>query len=289
MGSMPHRRPHIVCLGTPRYAGADYLSAFSQTFEYSVLNATNRAETIAQIPLLVAGKGPIHGLIIRMGTPPYEPFDAGLLSGLLPHVKIIASASAGYNKFDGDWMSANVITFCNSVNAVAEATADMAERAAKHELCGAQREGGDVTGRDPAGLTLGIVGMGGIGKHLAKKATVFNMNIAYHNRTRLPALEEKALNTTYHDGAFLVNTARGAIVDEYALKEALVRGLDVLCDEPGADTWFLSQENVVVQPHLGRLTNVAFRKAERECFENVRAFFDEGQARSPVNAEKVRK
>ncbi|KAL5410229.1 hypothetical protein PMIN06_009141 [Paraphaeosphaeria minitans] len=164
MGSMPHRRPHIVCLGTPRYAGADYLSAFSQTFEYSVLNATNRAETIAQIPLLVAGKGPIHGLIIRMGTPPYEPFDAGLLSGLLPHVKIIASASAGYNKFDGDWMSANVITFCNSVNAVAEATADMAERAAKHELCGAQREGGDVTGRDPAGLTLGIVGMGGIGK-----------------------------------------------------------------------------------------------------------------------------
>jgi lactate dehydrogenase-like 2-hydroxyacid dehydrogenase len=61
-----------------------------------------------------------------MDTPPYEPFDRGLLSCLVPDCKIITSASAGYNEFDIDWMTKQGIVFCNSVDAVAEATADMA-------------------------------------------------------------------------------------------------------------------------------------------------------------------
>lgn len=96
-------------------------------------------------------------------------------------------------------------------------------------------------------------------------------------------------------GAFLVNTARGAVVDEAALREALISGkvcragLDVLCNEPDVDPWFLQQDNVIVQPHLGGLTDVAFRKAERECFENMRAFFEKGEANSPVNKGEVGK
>lgn len=180
MGSMPHQKPHIVCLGTPKYAGDEYISSFSKSFSYSVLNATNRAETIAGIPALIAEKGPIHGLIIRMGTPPYEPFDAGLLSGLLPDLKIIASASAGYNEFDVSWMSKHGITFCNSVDAVAEATADMAmwlvlsvlrnTSAAERSARAGTWRGGLVPVRDPAGLTLGIVGMGSVGKVCAPYA-----------------------------------------------------------------------------------------------------------------------
>jgi lactate dehydrogenase-like 2-hydroxyacid dehydrogenase len=95
------------------------------------------------------------------------------------------------------------------------------------------------------------------------------------------------------DGAFFINTARGAIVDEAALKDALTSGkikragLDVLCNEPNVDPWFFEQDNVVLQPHLGGLTNSAFQKAERECFENVRSFFKTGKANSPVNAEQL--
>ena len=354
MGWTPERNPHIVCLGTPKYAGAEYIADFSKLFEYSVLDATDRADTIAKIPELIAEKGPIDGFIIRMGTPPYEPFDEGLLSGLVPDCKIITSASAGYNEFDVDWMTKKGIVFCNSVDAVAEATADMgiwlllsvlrntsnAERSAK-----AGKWRSDlVPVRDPTGLTLGIVGMGSIGKvcvlalgseaniddeqYLAKKASVFNLKIAYHNRTRLSEAEEKIYNATYcsslhdllsvsdvvsincplnaktenlisepefaamKDGAFLINTARGAIVNEAAFKAALDSGkicragVDVLCNEPNVDSWFFEQNNVIVQPHLGGLTDVAFQKAERECFENVKAFFEQGKANSPVNTVK---
>lgn len=91
-------------------------------------------------------------------------------------------------------------------------------------------------------------------------------------------------------GAFLVNTARGAVIKESALKEALQSGkvaragLDVLCNEPTVDPWFLNEDNnVTVQPHLGGLTDIAFYKAEKECFENMRALFKTGKAKSPVN------
>lgn len=61
-----------------------------------------------------------------MGTPPFEPFDEDLLRALAPNCQIITSASAGYNEFDIDWMTRSGIYFCNTVDAVAEATADMA-------------------------------------------------------------------------------------------------------------------------------------------------------------------
>ena len=66
-------------------------------------------------------------------------------------------------------------------------------------------------------------------------------------------------------------------------------GLDVLCNEPNVDPWFLENDNVIVQPHLGGLTDVAFQKAERECFENIRAYFTTGKANSPVNATELKK
>lgn len=178
MGSIADRKPHVVCLGTPAFAGEDYLASFAQSFQYSVLPAANRAETIAGLPDLISRNGPIDAFIIRMGTPPYEPFDEELLSALAPSCKIITSASAGYNEFDVDWMSRQGIVFCNSVNAVAEATADMAvflllatlrntSKAEKSAKAGKWRggpNGGLIPARDPAGLTLGIVGMGAIGK-----------------------------------------------------------------------------------------------------------------------------
>lgn len=160
-------------------------------------------------------------------------------------------------------------------------------------------------------------------QYLAKKAAVFNMKIKYYNRNRLPASEEEKYGAEYctlnellrssdvislhcplnasttnligeaefaamKDGCFVVNTSRGAVIDENAFRAALQSGkvaragLDVFCNEPNVDPWFLESDKVIIQPHLGGLTDMAFRKAERECFENIRQVFSTGKPRSPV-------
>jgi lactate dehydrogenase-like 2-hydroxyacid dehydrogenase len=91
------------------------------------------------------------------------------------------------------------------------------------------------------------------------------------------------------DGVYFINTARGPIVQEEALKAALDSGkvtragLDVFCNEPNIDPWFLESDKCIVQPHMGGLTDAAFQRAERECFENIRALFTAGLPNSPVN------
>ncbi|KAF2008881.1 putative 2-hydroxyacid dehydrogenase [Aaosphaeria arxii CBS 175.79] len=330
------RKPRVVCLGEPKYIGDEYLKEFSNSFNYSVLPATNRAETQALLPKDIEANGPIAAFIIRMGTPPFEPFDEDLLKSLAPGCRIITSASAGFNEFDVDWMASQGIYFCNTVNAVAEATADMAifltlaalrntTNAEKSARNGIWRKGANlVPTRDPSGLTLGIVGMGSIGKYLAKKALAFNMKIKYYNRRQLSDDEEEKYSATYcstlhellgssdvvslncplndattgligaaefaamKDGVFLVNTARGAVIDEKAFINALESGkvaragLDVFINEPSPDPYFLKSDKVTIQPHLGGLTDSAFHKAEKECFENIRAFYTTGKPNSPV-------
>lgn len=225
--------------------------------------------------------------------------------------------------------------FCNTTDAVAEATADMAifltlavvrdaYRAERAACNGAWRAGLNPT-NDPSGMTLGIVGMGNIGKYVAKKAAAFNMHIRYFNRRQLDAETEAKYKATYcsslhellgqsdvvsiscplneettnmistkefaamKDGAYLVNTSRGAVIDEAALIEALESGkltragLDVFCNEPHINEYFQTSDKVICQPHLGGLTVSSHRKAEIECLENIRAFFATGKPISPVN------
>lgn len=169
-------KKRVVALGTPKFIGDEYLSSFKEHYDFSVLEAYDREQTKRLLPEDIQKNGPINAFIIRMGTPPYEPFDQELLSALVPNCKIITSASAGYNEFDVDWMTGEKVTFCNTVDGVAEATADMAmflilavlrntsqaERAAP----GGTWRGvpGIIPAKDPSGLTLGIIGMGAIGK-----------------------------------------------------------------------------------------------------------------------------
>lgn len=109
-----------------------------------------------------------------MNTKPYGNFDEEFITPLLPDLKIFTSASAGYNEFDVDFMTEHSIYFCNSRAAVSEATADMTiflllavlkdtTRAEKSARSGLWRND-HGTSVDPDGLTLGIVGLGGIGK-----------------------------------------------------------------------------------------------------------------------------
>ena len=149
-----------------------------------------------------------------------------------------------------------------------------------------------MVGGGVSGKALGIVGMGGVGKSVARRAAGFDMRITYYDPNRLPAAEEQALGLTWltleallkasdfvtinarltpetrhlfgdrqfalmKPTAYLVNTARGPIVDEAALVNALREkriagaGLDVYEHEPRPHPELLSMQNVVFTPHTG--------------------------------------
>jgi glyoxylate reductase len=161
-------------------------------------------------------------------------------------------------------------------------------------------------GADVHGATLGIIGMGRIGQAIARRSMGFNMRVVYHNRSRLaPDLEREANNAVYASkeellavadhvilalpysaashhsigetdlarmkrSATLVNVARGGIVDDAALIEALAdgriaaAGLDVFENEPHFDPRFLMLKNVVLTPHIASASK-ATRHAMAEC------------------------
>ena len=161
-------------------------------------------------------------------------------------------------------------------------------------------------GVDVHGSTLGIIGMGRIGQAIARRSAGFNMKVIYNNRTRLaPELEadanharhvsrEELLRSADHivlvlpyskeshhligaaelsmmkPTATLINIARGGIVDDAALIEALkagkiaAAGLDVFEDEPSFNPGFLSLSNVVLTPHIGSASGPT-RRAMADC------------------------
>jgi glyoxylate reductase len=162
-----------------------------------------------------------------------------------------------------------------------------------------------MVGGGVSGKILGIVGMGGVGKAVARRAAGFAMRVLYYDPNRLPANEEKDLGMVWtpfekllaeadfvsihtrltpetrhllgdrefalmKPAAFLVNTARGPIVDEQALVRALAEkriagaGLDVYEHEPRPHAALLGMENVVFSPHTGS----AVREL-REAMANV--------------------
>ncbi|KAJ4007279.1 hypothetical protein NW752_007742 [Fusarium irregulare] len=337
LGTSLERTPRVVALGKPEFVDGEYIKNFQQDFAYEILDASNHQEALKKLPLMLEQHGPIDAFIIRMGRPPYRPFDK-IFKLLTPHCKIIASAAAGYDDLAVEWCTEQGIWLCNSVDAVAEATADMAffltlavirdTYRGERSLREGNWRGPVVPSRDPWGMTLGIIGMGAIGKCLAKRAVAFNMKIKYFNRRRLSTEDEAKYQATYcptlhellaqsdvvsincpltketenlistqeieimKEGAFLVNTARGAIVDEAALIEALESGkitragLDVFLQEPDLNEYFKTSDKVVIQPHVAGLTDLAFQRGEKEAFENIKALFKTGSPISPVNSPK---
>ncbi|PYH97310.1 glyoxylate/hydroxypyruvate reductase [Aspergillus ellipticus CBS 707.79] len=176
--------------------------------------------------------------------------------------------------------------------------------------------GQSTLGRDPQGKVLGILGMGGIGREMAVRARAFGMKIQYHNRTRLSSDLEGdatyvsfdellanadvlslnlALNaSTRHiigekefqkmkDGAVLVNTARGALIDEKALVAALESGkvlsagLDVYENEPAIEPGLVDNPRVMLLPHIGTMTYETQREMELLVLNNLRSAVEKGE------------
>ncbi len=177
-----------------------------------------------------------------------------------------------------------------------------------------------------AGKTLGIVGLGRIGHELATRANAFQMTVAYYDQRRISADEEASLQVSYQplakmlatsdivslhlpltpdtknlvDGSFLssmktnailINTARGALVDESALCDALRdgliagAGLDVLSEEPpDFKNPLLVMENVIVTPHVAAGTRDAFLRKIQSIFANMQRVAAGQQPRNLVTS-----
>jgi glyoxylate reductase len=158
----------------------------------------------------------------------------------------------------------------------------------------------ELLGRDLEGATLGLVGLGRIGSAVARRAEAFDMNVVHHRRSdglpldellassdlvslHVPLTEEtrglisRERLTLLRDGAALVNTARGAVVEEEALVDELASGrisagLDVFVDEPRVPERLLGLPNVVLTPHLASATVETRAAMTRVLVENVLAF-----------------
>lgn len=170
-----------------------------------------------------------------------------------------------------------------------------------------------MVGRQVTGARLGIIGMGRVGQAMARKARGFDMDVHYFNRRQLPAAQEQG--ATFHDnldsllavaeflslhcpatpettglmnaarfaqlpdGAVVVNTARGALVDEAALMAALdsghiaAAGLDCFVTEPGGNPAFAGYDNIFMLPHIGSATGQTRDAMGFRALDNLDAFF----------------
>jgi glyoxylate reductase len=270
---------------------------------------------------------------------PADVIDAGLIARLPDSIKIIAVFGAGTENVDVAAAQARGLFVSNTPGAVAEDTADVAFAlllATCRRLVHGDRElragrwgGGQVddplAGQRASGKTLGIVGLGGIGSAVARRARAFRMPLIYHSRNRaaqaeaacearycarLDELLEEADIVSLHcpltpethhlidaaalarmkPGSVLINTARGPVVDEAALIEALQKGtiaaagLDVYEREPEVPPALVALENVVLSPHLGTACSEARYDMGFRVRENIEAFLADGRPLDPVTA-----
>ena len=251
------------------------------------------------------------------------------LIDLAPNLKLIANYAVGYNNIDVAYALQKGLTVANTPDPVTAPTANLAlglmiDAARRVTECDRKlrtlRKAMKVgvlenLGVNITGKVLGIIGMGRIGKALAKRANACGMEVIYHNRRQLYIEEETRLNVTYvskeelleradfvslnapytpetyhiigaeelkrmKNSAILINTARGPLVDEAALVEALksgeIRGagLDVFEDGDYPMEELLEMDNVVLTPHIGTQTTETRILMARTVCNNVIGFLE---------------
>jgi glyoxylate reductase len=258
-----------------------------------------------------------------------DRIDAGVLSQAGPGLRLVANFGNGVDNIDVDTATARGITVTNTPGVLTEDTADMTMAlilAVPRRMAQGIRviENGDWHGWSPTwmlghriwGKRLGIIGMGRIGQAVARRALAFGMSIHYHNRRRLPAAIEEALEATYWESldqmlarmdvvsihcphtpgtyhllsarrlkllkkeAYLVNTARGEVVDENALARMLEHGdiagagLDVFEHEPAVNPKLVKSHKVVLLPHMGSATIEGRIDMGEKVIINIKTFMD---------------
>jgi glyoxylate reductase len=266
---------------------------------------------VAALPELTRPRPDVEALVVAN-----EPVPLNLLPGL----RLVANFSVGYDRLGIEELRRRGIEVTNTPGVLDAATADLTFAlilAARRRIVEGDRRvrAGEWTGswadgflaEELTGSTLGIVGLGRIGKQVARRGRGFDLQVIYTQRKRsetdvgtyvdLEELLAEADIITIHtpltpetqglldarrlgllkDGSCLVNTARGEIVDEAALVAELVSGriragLDVFAHEPHVPAELLSLPNVVLTPHLGTATRQTREAMTRIVVDNIRAF-----------------
>lgn len=278
----------------------------------------------------VEGAVAAHGPAIRaIATRGRLKVDEALMARL-PALEIIANFGVGYDSVDAQAAARRGVVVTHTPDVLNEEVADLTLGlllATVRDLPRADRfvrEGKWLKGAFPLSATLrartvGIVGMGRIGKAIARRIEAFGLPIAYHTRTPQPDLpyrhyadlvalardvdilililpggpatdrlvDAEVLAALGPDG-ILINVARGTVVDEAALVEALksgtilAAGLDVFRDEPRVPEALLALDNVVLLPHVGSATRHTRAAMGQLVVDNLLSWFDGKGALTPV-------
>jgi len=253
------------------------------------------------------------GCVVRGRTKVRQP-----LIDLCPGLKVIVRGGVGLDNIDADYARSKGITVMNTPKASSASVAELAigfmfdlARSlykATATMKAEKWEKKAFEGDELGGKTLGLIGIGNIGREVAKRANALGMTVIAYDPyvkvaegVRLVQLDEllaesdyislhlpktkestnligKAQFETMKAGVRLVNCARGGIVDEAALYEALVSGkvaaaaLDVFAEEPPTDYRLLKLDNVIGSPHIGAATHEALGRVGAEVAEKLIEF-----------------
>jgi len=264
-----------------------------------------------------------------------DKLDKETINKLPDSVKILSNFAVGFGNIDLDAAKKRGIIVTNTPEVLTDATAEIgillilgACRRASEGIDGAKSSNWKwsadyLIGKQLTGSRLGILGMGRIGKKIAKIAKSLGMIIHYHNRSKLNQDQEDG--ATYHKdlksllsvsdvlsvccpasketinminketleylpkGAVVTNVARGDIVDDEALIDALNRrkvyavGLDVYQNEPNLNPGYLKHKSAFILPHLGSATKETRTAMANLAIDNLTEFFQSGSCKNKVN------
>ena len=264
-----------------------------------------------------------------------DKIDKNTINKLSDKVKIISNFAVGFGNIDIEAASKRNIAVTNTPDVLTDATADIAMLL----ILGASRRANEgmqwarnknwrwsadfLIGKQLSGSKLGILGMGRIGRAVAKRAKAFGMEIHYHSRSKLN--QELEAGAVYHDNikslfsisdilsincpatketekiinkktlkffskeAVIINSARGDMIDDEAMIDVLKNGkvfslgLDVYNGEPDIHPQYLSLDNVFILPHWGSATEKTRFAMADLAINNIEEYFKTGKCKNTVN------
>ncbi|KAG6131874.1 hypothetical protein E4U22_000376 [Claviceps purpurea] len=332
------QKPGVLMLGVINHAHAEF-DQLSDVADVTQVTSGNRDEFLRDCD---GGKYDNVVAILRTfdSVQITGRFDAELISHFPPSIRFVCHDGAGYDQIDIEPCTARGISVSNTPKAVDAATANTAiflilgalRRAwiPQTALREGKWRGASPLGRDPHHLTLGILGMGGIGTATAKRAAALGFKLQYHNRKPVADLDSQfstqaapryvsfddLLKTSdvisvhlplgpatkgfigkkelsaMKDGVIIVNTARGAIIDEAALAESLDSGkvwsvgLDVFENEPEIEPRLIKNPAAMLLPHIGTATADTQKEMEILAIDNVKGAIANGTLLTQVPEQK---
>ena len=287
-------------------------------------------EVYSQKKLIELSKG-FDGILSSLT----DKIDEKVINSLPSSIKIISNFAVGFGNIDHEAAKKKNIAVTNTPDVLTDATAEIAMllilgacRRVNEGINHVKKENWKwsadfLIGKQLTGSRLGILGMGRIGRALAKLAKSFGMEIHYRNRSRLnPELE---VGAKYHEsikslfsvsdvlsiccpatketkdiinketleyfpsGAIITNVARGDMIDDEAMIQALIDrkiyaiGLDVYKGEPKIHPGYLNQPTAFILPHLGSATKKTRTAMANLAIDNIDEFFCTGKCKNRIN------